>query len=468
MPRQIRGPAFGNKSVVSPAAHGANKAGRMLALLGAPLLVVPRSYTALDEQVPALAVQDDTSFLTDQWILRNFSQAARECSARDEECLTAVREAVYRLLYGSNETDELPLPVLTSTERREEQASAAAAAKEAADAAKAEADAAAEEPLHLVSDDHPWRALQTNWWMPFVDGWAHKCGVTVFDHHSAITFRGGDGLLSAHLKAQYDRFSRYDMMNRAHLSIDMVEGMNMNLQGVSWAANPDHGNWEKASPYTEWSPRHDDKGAMMGYKGAVHVDKAKIFRDAEATRDWSDNRDVFRKVRLKLTGKPLWDFYDAVAKPDCKMTNFTDSHADHSHPRAALGCLLPAAATLYATMAELHPFIDGNSRTRTMVLNTQLTRMGAHPVVLYNNGWAPYHMNSLEELEEYLLGGYCAWEYVLATGKSPYVGHEPDYNCAHPPRDDKKDERASGANRSPVPLYDPGKDVCLVPQGLRQ
>ena len=440
----------------------------MLALLGAPLLVVPRSYTALDEQVPALAVQDDTSFLTDQWILRNFSQAARECSARDEECLTAVREAVYRLLYGSNETDELPLPVLTSTERREEQASAAAAAKEAADAAKAEADAAAKEPLHLVSDDHPWRALQTNWWMPFVDGWAHKCGVTVFDHHSAITFRGGDGLLSVHLKAQYDRFSRYDMMNRAHLSIDMVEAMNMNLQGISWAANPDYGNWESASPYTEWSPRRDDKGAMMGYKGAVHVDKAKIFRDAEATRDWSDSRDVFRKVRLKLTGKPLWDFYDAVAKPDCKMTNFTDSHADHSHPRAALGCLLPAAATLYATMAELHPFIDGNSRTRTMVLNTQLTRMGAHPVVLYNNGWAPYHMNSLEELEEYLLGGYCAWEYVLATGKSPYVGHEPDFNCAHPPRDDKKDERAGGANRSPVPLYDPEKDVCLVPQGLRQ
>ena len=77
-------------------------------------------------------------------------------------------------------------------------------------------------------------------------------------------------------------------------------------------------------------------------------------------------------------------------------------------------------------------------------------------------------MNSLEELEEYLLGGYCAWEYVLATGKSPYVGHAPDFDCAHPPRDDKKDKRAGGANRSPVPLYDPEKDVCLVPQGLRQ
>ena len=107
MPRQNQGPAFGNNVVASPAARGANKAGQMLPLFGAPLLVVPRSYTALDEQVPALAVQDDTSFLTDQWILRNFSQAAREGSARDEECLTAVREAVYRLLYGSNETEEL-------------------------------------------------------------------------------------------------------------------------------------------------------------------------------------------------------------------------------------------------------------------------------------------------------------------------------------------------------------------------
>ena len=119
MPRQNQSPAFGN-NVVFACRSRREQGRRMLPLLGVPLLVVPRSYTALDEQVPALAVQDDTSFLTDQWILRNFSQAARECSARDEECLTAVREAVYRLLYGSNETEELPLPVLTSTERREE------------------------------------------------------------------------------------------------------------------------------------------------------------------------------------------------------------------------------------------------------------------------------------------------------------------------------------------------------------
>jgi hypothetical protein len=358
---------------------------------------------------------------------------------------------------------------------------------------KAKADAAAKEAVHLVSEDHPWRALQKNWWMPFIDGWAHECGVTVYDHHTVITDRGGDGQLSAHLQTQYDKFSKYDLMYHAHLSIDMVEIMNMNLQGVSWAANPNFGNWEGASPYTEWFPRHPACGGfeafrgcggekppiiwttplgekpMMGYTGAVHVDKAKIFREAKATRDYSANRGLYRTVRVGLIGDPLDHFYAAITKPDCNVTSFTDSLADHSHPRAALGCLLPAAATLYATMAQLHPFIDGNSRTRTtcMVLNTQLTRAGAHPVVLYNNGWAAYHMNSLEELEEYLLGGYCAWEYVLATGESPYVGHAPDIDCAHPPADDKTNKRAGGANRSPVPLYDREKDVCLVPQGLR-
>ena len=72
-------------------------------------------------------------------------------------------------------------------------------------------------------------------------------------------------------------------------------------------------------------------------------------------------------------------------------------------------------------------------------------------------------MNSLEELEEYLLGGYCAWEYVNATGKSPYAGHAPSFDCSTPPEEDHRDMRRMGANASPVRLYDPKQDTCLVP-----
>jgi len=302
--------------------------------------------------------------------------------------------------------------------------------------------------------------------MPYIDGWAHNCGATAFDQAKTIERMGGDGRLSEHLQSQHDTFSDYNLMHATTLSIDMVEAMNMELQGVSWATNPAYGSWEVASPYTEFRPR-DYPDAMMGYTGAVHVDKGKIFENAKVTQDRSKVRDVYYKVRVDLIGAPLKAFYAAITKHDCSITRFTNSLADHSHPRAALSCLLPAAATLYATLAELHPFIDGNSRTRTMVLNTQLARAGAHPVVLYNNGWGVYHMNNLEELEEYLLGGYCAWEYVLATGESPYVGHSPGFDCANPPYENHTDMRSMGANRSPVPLYDKEKDECIIPQGLR-
>ena len=208
---------------------------------------------------------------------------------------------------------------------------------------------------------------------------------------------------------------------------------------------------------------------MMGYKGAVPFhDKKKIFSDAMAAQDWTKDRDLYRRIRVALVGTPLDEFDAAIAKDDCGISRWTSNarerlSLEQHHPRAALGCLLPAAATLYAKMAELHPFIDGNSRTRTMMLNIQLARAGAHPVVLYNNGWGVYHMNNLEDLMQYLLGGYCAWEYVVATGKSPYVGHRREFDCAHPPYENHTDMRYMGANRSPIRLYDRETDECIIP-----
>ena len=441
----------------------------VLAFLG-----VRRSYAIPHEHGHALAAVDDAPFLTDHLTLES---DARECSARQqgaEECLAAVREAAYRWLYATNKTNGIHPPPLTSNER-EKQASP--------DAFPQPSPSVSPQPSRsgVVSNHHSWRALQTNWWMPFIDGWAHTCGATAFDQAQTITKLGGDGRLSEHLHSYLEKFSDYNLMHETILSIDMVEAMNMELQGLSWAINPPtHGTWEVAFPYSEFRPRDNkwdpNHTAMLGYTGAVHVDKAKIFEHAT---DWgkvtkTSNEDqrtgVYDQVRVNLTGAPLDQFYAAITKDDCNITRFTTNESsltDHSHPRAALGCLLPAAATLYATMAELHPFIDGNSRTRTMVLNTQLARAGAHPVVLYNNGWGVYHMNNLEELEEYLLGGYCAWEYVLATGESPYVGHSPDFDCANPPPENQTDMRSMGANRSPVPLYDRENDECIIPQGLR-
>lgn len=533
----------------------------MLALVGVPLLGVPRGPT-LGEHGHALAV-DDAPFLTDRSILRNLSQGVRECSAGRQgaakECLAAVREAAHRWLYtqpegplntaeadaaavkqaaadvakakgedvaaahkGAAAEKALADAAAAATKEREEREEAAATAEEQAAAKAEEAAAAAEEQAvaeeqaaakaeeqaaaedqaaykaeeqaaagaakivaHAAAKDmkarpvsirHPWRALRANWWMPFIDGWAHQCGARAFDQSKTLTRLDGDGDFSGALRSQHAKFSDYELMHGTLLNIDMVEQMNMQLQGLSWAANPDFGAWEAVSPYTEWQPRKavgarsDVVGSdMMGYKGAVSFpDKEKIFSHAMAEQDSSKDRDLYHRIRAALIGRPLDEFDAAIAKDDCGISRWTSNarerlSLEQHHPRAALGCLLPAAATLYAKMAELHPFIDGNSRTRTMMLNIQLARAGAHPVVLYNNGWGVYHMNNLEDLMQYLLGGYCAWEYVVATGKSPYIGPTPSFDCATPPYENHTDMRYMGANRSPIRLYDRETDECIIP-----
>ena len=298
----------------------------MLALVGVPLLGVPRGPT-LGEHGHALAV-GDAPFLTDRSILRNLSQGVRECSAgrrgAAKECLAAVREAAHRWLYtqpeepgsaalntaaaeadaaavrqaaadvakakgedvaaahkGAAAEKALADAAAAATKEREEREEAAATAEEQAAVKAEEAAAAAEEQAaakaeeqaaagaaktvaHAAAKDmqarpvsirHPWRALRANWWMPFIDGWAHQCGEKAFDQSKTLTRLDGDGDFSVALRSQHAKFSDYELMHGTHLNIDMVEQMNMQLQGLSWAANPDFGAWEVASPYTEWQPR---------------------------------------------------------------------------------------------------------------------------------------------------------------------------------------------------------------------
>jgi len=67
--------------------------------------------------------------------------------------------------------------------------------------------------------------------MPFVDGWAHECGATVFDDAGSLTWAGGDGELSRHLQTLYTNFSDSAVL-AARLNASAVEAMNLELQGV--------------------------------------------------------------------------------------------------------------------------------------------------------------------------------------------------------------------------------------------
>ena len=59
-------------------------------------------------------------------------------------------------------------------------------------------------------------------------------------------------------------------------------------------------------------------------------------------------------------------------------------------------------------MAEIHPFLDANGRTRNIVLETELCRLGGHPLLLHDTGWFVYNQPSQAALELCLLRGWCA------------------------------------------------------------
>jgi len=105
--------------------------------------------------------------------------------------------------------------------------------------------------------------------------------------------------------------------------------------------------------------------------------------------------------------------------------------------------MFPLLLKTYAQMALIHPFADGNSRTRTTFLQTELVRIGGHPVMMYDNAWFVYWARSFDNLKNIVLQGWCNWEVAVATGSSPYVAPN----------------NITFGNRS----YDADRGACLTP-----
>lgn len=120
--------------------------------------------------------------------------------------------------------------------------------------------------------------------------------------------------------------------------------------------------------------------------------------------------------------------------------------------------MLRPLATLFSLFAEIHAFADANSRTRTLVLDSELTRLGGHPLVFYTNGWAVYRMPSMEYVELYILRSWCAWHFAVRDGQSPYLAVGTEH-------DDVKAEAI--ARTLSFKLYDPDTDACVDPSTAR-
>jgi len=129
----------------------------------------------------------------------------------------------------------------------------------------------------------------------------------------------------------------------------------------------------------------------------------------------------------------LAEYHDAIDAIRVPMSD----RAGSTHIQQAL----PYIARLYHKLALLHPFGDANSRTRTMVLQTELVRQGGHPAVLWDNCWGIYanvitnpaqdhelphdaygpHSAVGVQLQEFVLDGWCGWEIAYNTKASPFL-----------------------------------------------
>ena len=157
------------------------------------------------------------------------------------------------------------------------------------------------------------------------------------------------------------------------------------------------------------------------------------------------------------------------------------SLADLAHPRQALEHLLHPLAYLYAYMAEMHPFPDANSRMRNTFLQASIVRAGGHQLMLPDAGWIIYSFTEFEQIYQFFLGGWCAYEWYASHGISPYI--RLSRNKDTPRRGaGSSDEKSSdevlnpGHQVSPITaariealriataLYDKDNDVCLSPE----
>jgi hypothetical protein len=237
-----------------------------------------------------------------------------------------------------------------------------------------------------------WKALGENSWMQYIDGRAHAGGPRVFDMAKPASHanRAVGSESSQHQATVRDEFSEEHSWE-SRWSVEKLATLNSVILGVQCVQPP-------------CIDMVDDSGQSTNI-------------DASAKLAW-------------LT-KILKQYYSAI---DAIPVESSDMDGG-SHISQALIHI----AVLYHKLALLHPFCDGNSRTRLMVLQTELVRQGGHPTVLWDNYWGIYNMphsprfdadpNKMDkynlsavraQLKEYVLDGWCGWEIVYNTGASPF------------------------------------------------
>lgn len=281
-----------------------------------------------------------------------------------------------------------------------------------------------------VDDHYRWQMLGTNWWMMFVDGWAQFYGEHVFDNKCMSFLNKQDGRFLTHVRAEYEHWARRSDSWKDHRwTVDSLAEMNARLRGCP--GKP----W-----FSHWAPRvngycGDKHGGAVHISGNITTGPPEVKRDelirileeyydaldkfqpadhlpslfsADPANNVSqDCQDCFRKAQVSDPSEGLEDRINAsLGKPSSRLLQ-----------------VLPLLARLFASLAELHPFQDANSRTRLFVLQIELVKLGSHPVINGDNSYWVYWSRDLQEVQRFILDGFCNHEYVTTTGLAAFTGN---------------------------------------------
>jgi hypothetical protein len=255
-----------------------------------------------------------------------------------------------------------------------------------------------------------WTYLGDKWWTEFIDGQFHKDGPHALDYTPESMKWGMDGDFSGHAGNEFDRFS------------------------------VPH-SWD-----TLWTA--DEFGqANARYRGTECVDPQCLEMYSSDTwtllqrleRGWGAlSQDDYAQITHDQLDSLFADYYKKVSPLQW----------EERHIRIQRGFI--HLVNLFVDLARLHPFADANSRTRLLAFQTEVVRLGGHPVVLWDlrddvyaictrsfgdggkkNGeslvgkvFKAYDALCGEaerlQFQNLLLDGWCAWEVVATTGESPF------------------------------------------------
>ena len=211
-----------------------------------------------------------------------------------------------------------------------------------------------------------WTALGDSWWKIFIDGNQHYKGPHVFDGTLESLARDQDGNTFLHLKEEYERFATPHAWESLQWDVDSLEATNARLRGINGTCAPHC----KGSPLylAQMLPRN------QSYNWRVRSPLPCIPSD-------------YSSFSLLPSLGPVHDssFWTATAKRAALERLLSEYYEDVGHgPNVGSSSAKQAGvpdgfsrlAKLYYALAELHPFADANSRTRLLLVHTELVRMG--------------------------------------------------------------------------------------------